>query len=179
MADVHVGFGPSSKVLLPATLIAGPVADTAGVRPMVAVSVVLAGVATVLLAAAPSVWWLAAGRLLQGVAMGTAGAPLTTALLAVEQYGDRRRASLQATALLTAAAGTGPLLSGALANGRPHLPAVCRSGRLVGCGRLCCPSPIARPAGSAWSPPKKPCSLGAGPTTNVLDARLERSLERD
>jgi MFS family permease len=48
--------------LLPATLIAGPVADTAGVRPVVAVSVVLAGVTTMLLAADPS-WWLAAGRL--------------------------------------------------------------------------------------------------------------------
>jgi MFS family permease len=48
--------------LLPATLIAGLVADTAGVRPVVAVSVVLAGVTTMLLAADPS-WWLAAGRL--------------------------------------------------------------------------------------------------------------------
>jgi MFS family permease len=45
--------------LLPATLIAGPVADTAGVRPVVAVSVVLAGVTTMVLAADP-LWWLAA-----------------------------------------------------------------------------------------------------------------------
>lgn len=47
--------------LLPATLIAGLVADTAGVRPVVAVSVVLAGVTTMLLAADPS-WRLGGCR---------------------------------------------------------------------------------------------------------------------
>lgn len=152
--------------LLPATLVAGPVADTAGARPVVAISVVVAGVAILLLAAAPSVGWLAVGRVLQGVAVGTAGAPLTAALLAVEAHGNRRQASLLATALLTAAAGGGAVLSGVVAD-RSSLvaPYVVAGGLLVVAAAVALPLLPGRPPRRVpvrlWSRPALPSASGA------------------
>jgi MFS family permease len=152
--------------LLPATLIAGPVADVAGARPVVAVSVVVAAAATVPLAAAPSVARLAAGRLTQGVAVGAAGASLTAALLAVEPRGNHRQASLLATALRTAAAGAGPVVSGVLAGGgdivAPYATAVVLLALAAGAALPVLPGPPPREAPlRLWRRPALPGQPGA------------------
>ena len=138
--QARLGYGAGTTTLLftcyvmalvPATLIAGPVADRLGRRGPVAVSVFLAGVSLWALATASSVVWLAAGRLLQGLAVGAAGPPLTSGLLAVEPRTNRPAASLFVTVALTAAAGFGPVLSGVLASGGQPIRAYATAGGLL------------------------------------------------
>jgi hypothetical protein len=138
--QVRLGFGAGTTTLLftcylaavvPATLIAGPQADRFGRRWPVTVSVLLAGVALWVLATASSVGGLVAGRLLQGMAVGSGGPPLTSGLLAIQPRANRTAASLFVTVALTGAAGLGPVLSGALASGGQPIRAYAAAGGLL------------------------------------------------
>jgi len=106
--------------LVPATLIAGRVVYGLGRRGPLSVSVLLAGVSLWALGNASSFAWLAAGRLLQGLAVGAGAPPLTSALLAVAPRANRTGASLLVTVAITTAAGFGAVLSGVLVgDGQP------------------------------------------------------------
>ena len=138
--QARLGYGAGTTTLLftcyltalvPATLIAGPVADRLGRRGPVAVSVFLAGGSLWALGTASSVMWLAVGRLLQGLAVGAAGPPLTSGLLAIQPRANRPAASLFVTVALTAAAGFGPVLSGVLASDGQPIRAYAAAGGLL------------------------------------------------
>jgi MFS family permease len=100
--------------MVPAAAAAPQVRDYLGTRRLVAGGVALAIGGTILLWLADSVVLLAAGRLVQGVAVGLVSGPLATAILAAAPQGSPGLARTIAV-LLTAGAGTGPLMSGLLA----------------------------------------------------------------
>ncbi len=120
-------------VLLPSMLVLGPLADRGGLRPVLLPAFVVALGAAVLFSLADATWWLFVARAAQGVAVGTASAPLTVALVRTEPNGDRRRASLIGALMTTGAAGLGPVLAGALAQ---YGPAQLRTTYLVEAGLL-------------------------------------------
>jgi MFS family permease len=101
--------------LIPAALLSPRVLARVGTRRLALGCLTLVAVACLLLWQASSAWELAAGRLLQGLGVGMASGPLTAVLLAARSPADRGRASLASTALITAGAGTGPVVAGALA----------------------------------------------------------------
>jgi hypothetical protein len=101
--------------LIPAALLSPRVLALVGTRRLAWGSLTLVAVACLLLWQAGSAWELAAGRLLQGLGVGMTSGPLTAVLLAVRPLAERRRASLASTALITAGAGAGPVVAGALA----------------------------------------------------------------
>jgi MFS family permease len=104
--------------LIPAALLSPRVLTLVGTRRLALGCLTLVGAACLLLWQAVSAWELAAGRLLQGLGVGMASGPLTAVLLAARSPADRARASLASTALITAGAGAGPVLAGALVGTR-------------------------------------------------------------
>jgi MFS family permease len=101
--------------LIPAALLSPRVLAVVGTRRLAVGCLTLVGVACLLLWQAGSAWELAAGRVLQGLGIGTTSGPLTAVLLAGRPPADRGRASLASTALITAGAGAGCVGAGALA----------------------------------------------------------------
>lgn len=121
--QTRLHFGPGTTTglftlyvyaMVPTAAVAPRVRDWLGARRLVAGGVALAICGTMLLWIADSVLLLAAGRLVQGVAVGLVSGPLTAAVLAVAPQEGRGLARTIAM-LLTAGAGAGPLLSGLLA----------------------------------------------------------------
>lgn len=106
-------------VLVPSLLIFGPLADSGGTTLILLSSFSAALVASALFAAAHATWWLFAARAAQGLAVGTASAPLTVALVRTEPRGNRARASLLGTLMTTGGAGLGPVVAGGLAQYGP------------------------------------------------------------
>jgi hypothetical protein len=111
---------------------------------------------------------LSLGRVLQGLGVGVAGGPLTAVLLG--SRAGNRRAALASTALLTAGAGCGPVVAGALAGSQgTALGAVFGTaiaallGAAVGAGVLL---PAVRPSGRRVAGPRLPAGAqfwaGAG-----------------
>lgn len=120
--EERLGHGPSVTTLVfalyvlalvPAALVSSRMLGWAGPRRLVVGCLALTAGACLLLWQAESAWVLAAGRVLQGLGVGVAGGPLTAILLG--SRAGNRRAALASTALLTAGAGCGPVVSGALA----------------------------------------------------------------
>ena len=115
-----VAFACYALALVPAVLLAGPLADCLGPRRVVAPALLAAGLGCAVLAAARSLSWLVAGRVVQGIAVGACSGALTASLLATQPRADHRRAALLATVATTAGAGAGPILAGALTTYAPH-----------------------------------------------------------
>lgn len=94
------GFGPLvltlvfatyAGVLVPALLLAGPLADAVGYRRVLVPSVLLAAAGAVLFVFADSPGWLFAARAVQGLAIGAGSGALTAALVATDPGTGRGR----------------------------------------------------------------------------------------
>ena len=128
------GFGPLvvtlifaayAAALVPALLLAGPLADAIGYRRVLVPAVLLAAGGTVLFAFADTTGWLFAARAVQGLAVGAGSGALTAALVTTEPSGDQHRASLLASTMTTAGGGVGPVLAGLLAQYLPAPTTLC------------------------------------------------------
>ena len=117
--DVTLLVAVYAAAVVSALLICGPLADTAGYRPVLVAGLVAAACGSALLAAAAGPGWLFAGRAVQGLAVGTCSGALTAGLVLTEPHGRRARASFLAATATTAAVGFGPVLAGALAQYAP------------------------------------------------------------
>lgn len=92
LAELAPVFGAGLVGLTIGSYVFGPVADRIGRKRVIVLSVVLFGVASLLTAAAPSVWWLVALRLVTGVGLG--GGMPTSITLSSEFSPERRRPML-------------------------------------------------------------------------------------
>ena len=117
--DVTLLVAVYAAAVVLALLICGPLADTAGYRPVLVTGLAVAACGSALLAAATGPGWLFAGRAVQGLAVGTCSGALTAGLVLTEPRGRRARASFLAATATTAACGFGPVLAGALAQYAP------------------------------------------------------------
>jgi len=126
-----VAFACYAVALVPAVLLAGPLADALGARRVVAPALLLAATGCAALAAATSLSWLLVGRILQGVAVGACAGALTAGLLATQPRADHRRGALLATVATTAGAGLGPIAAGALTTYAPRPTTLCYLAEIV------------------------------------------------
>ncbi|KAF1048584.1 MFS transporter [Xylophilus sp.] len=110
--------------LLGTLLVAGPLSDRYGRRPVLLPGLIAALLACGLFAGAASVAMPAAGRLLAGIAVGVIVSAGMAAVVDAGGAQGRRRASLLASVAMVLGAGLGPLLAGALAQAlaRPVIP---------------------------------------------------------
>lgn len=100
---------------VPALLVAGPVRDRLGPRPLLHAGVVLAAVGSGCFLAASGPAWLAAGRVAQGLALGAA----STLIIDTARPGGQARASLLASLAFVAGTAAGPVAAGLFAQYAP------------------------------------------------------------
>jgi predicted MFS family arabinose efflux permease len=158
-------FAAYIAVLIPSLLVAGPLSDAVGRRRVLLPAFALAAGGSLVFALAPSTGWLFAGRVLQGLAVGVASAPLTAALTELEPGRDRRRAALVSTVASVGGLGGGPLLGGLLAQyaPAPHvLPFVVEIVLLVPAVAIIATLPVTTPR-TRWRPrrPEVPPAMRA------------------
>jgi predicted MFS family arabinose efflux permease len=114
-------FGLYAAGLVPGLLVAGPLSDRVGRRPVVTFSVLLSMLSgVVLMLGSHGLAWLSTGRVLMGVASGaafSAGSAWVKELSAANSVGGAgaRRASIA----MTVGFGVGPLIAGVLAQWGP------------------------------------------------------------
>ena len=106
--------------LLGALVIAGSLSDHLGRRPTLLFALALEIVAMLLFAAAQSVLWLFAARILQGVATGIATAAISAALIDLQPPDQQRLGALLAAAAPMAGLAAGALGSGLLVQFAPQ-----------------------------------------------------------
>jgi MFS family permease len=97
----------------------GALTDSIGHRRVAGPAIALSVIAAVLFCCAQGVAWLFAARALQGISVGAASGALTAALVETEPSGDRARASVLASAMITGGGGIGPILAGFLGEYAP------------------------------------------------------------
>jgi MFS family permease len=102
---------------LVALLVLGRLSDQAGRRRANLVALVLALLATLLFLAASDIWWLVAGRIVSGLAIGLAASAATAWVAELEA--DKREASVYTTAGNFAGLAFGALLAGLSASYLP------------------------------------------------------------
>jgi MFS family permease len=105
--------------VLAALLVAGPISDQRGRKPVIAAATGLLVVTTLLFILATSVDWLYAARFVQGVATGSIIGAAAASLVELGPPGHVRRASLFMTVPFTMGAACEPLLVGLLAQYGP------------------------------------------------------------
>lgn len=113
-------FATYTLFIAPALLVFGPVSDAIGRRPVLVFALVAAAAATIVLGAAQNVWWLYAGRALQGVAVGAIQGPAAAALADTHPRNDPARAAVAGTLATCVGTAVGPMTAGVLAQ---YLPA--------------------------------------------------------
>lgn len=116
---VTLVFAVYAGTLIPTAMFAGALTDSIGYRRVAVPAIALAVVAAVLFCCAQGVAWLFAARALQGISVGAASGALTAALVETEPSGDRARASMLASAMITGGGGIGPVLAGFLGEHAP------------------------------------------------------------
>ncbi|MFI5613050.1 MFS transporter [Amycolatopsis sp. NPDC051903] len=122
-------YAVAVAVIVPGLLIAGPLSDAVGRRPLMLAGLAAFFAGDVVFALAPGAGWLFVARILQGLGMG-AGAAAAQAMLndsAGQDARGQRRAATTATACVTFGLALGPLAGGLLAQYGPlprHLPFV-------------------------------------------------------
>lgn len=151
-------FAVYALVLAPSLLVFGELSDRVGRRPVILGGLVLGVIALVLFAAATSVAWLFAARIVQGVSVGMAGGAATAALVELDRQGDKRHAALLATLAQTVGGAAGPLLTGVLAEWLPAPRVLCYLVGMLACGTaaallLSMPEP-GQPRGGGWRMPR-------------------------
>ena len=119
-AEVNALFGAYALGLIPALLVVGPLSDRLGRRRVIRPVLVLSFVATVvLLVGGHHLGILLVGRLLAGLASGAAFAP-GTAWVKELSTGPAGTGARRAAIALSAGFGTGPLVTGVIAEWVPH-----------------------------------------------------------
>jgi len=112
-------FGIYSFGVIPALLVFGPLGDAICRRRVLMLALCTAAAGIVVLMAARGVFWLLAGRLLVGVAVGASQGNASAALVEMQPQGDRRRAGRMTTTSTVGGAAAGTLVSGLLAEYLP------------------------------------------------------------
>lgn len=106
--------------VVPSLLVLGPLSDRVGRRPILLLGLALAAAAAVVFVLAQGVAWLAAARVLQGLAFGAfAGTAAATLAELQDRDADGGRAPLVATIATVASQAAAPLLAGVLAQYAP------------------------------------------------------------
>ncbi len=113
-------FAVYAAALVPALLTFGPLSDSIGRRPVLAIALLFGALGAGLLACADSTAWLFAGRIAQGLSVGTCSAAGAAALVEHEPDGNHAKAATAATATTAVGAALGPVGAGALAQYLPH-----------------------------------------------------------
>ncbi|MEV6163415.1 MFS transporter [Streptomyces sp. NPDC052052] len=113
-------FAVYAAALVPALLVFGPLSDAIGRRPVLSLALLFGVLGATLMACADSTSWLMAGRIAQGLSVGTCSAAGAAALAEHEPDGDHTKAATAATATTAVGAALGPLFAGALAQYLPH-----------------------------------------------------------
>lgn len=117
--QVTLLFGAYAAGLIPTLLVVAPISDRLGRRRVMLPVLVLSFVATVvLIAGSQSLWILLVGRLLAGIASGAAFAP-GTAWVKELTTGPAGTGARRAAIALSAGFGTGPLVTGPMAQWLP------------------------------------------------------------
>lgn len=106
--------------LIPTMFLSGPWSDRFGRSSLLVPAIAIALLSDVVFAGARNVWWLVAGRIAQGVAVGAFFGPATA--LASDLMDERRpdAAALGAAIASITGAGIGPLISGSLLQANPR-----------------------------------------------------------
>jgi MFS family permease len=109
---ITVIFGVYSLAVIPALLVFGPLGDAICRRRALLIALSIETIGVVLLAAARSVLWLLAGRMVIGMAIGAAQGNTAAALVEMQPQRNRRQAGMVTMASAIGGAAVGPLLSG-------------------------------------------------------------------
>lgn len=165
MVSVYATF---ALVSAPALLLLGPASDVVGRVRMLRLGLVLGLAGTLCFLLADNVWWLLAGRALQGLALGAATGPATAMIVDAAAPAHRGRASMLASAAFIAGTALGPVTGGVLAQYAPAplwTPYLLHIGLLAGARLLLAGLPEDGPATvrglSGWRPtrPRVPAGL--------------------
>lgn len=119
-ADLTKVFAVYTLCIAPALLVFGRLSDARGRKSVLAFALVSCAAASVTLAAAQNVWWLYAGRALQGLSVGAVQGSAIAALIETHPRGDVARAAVAGTVVLCVGTAVGPLTAGVLSE---YLPA--------------------------------------------------------
>lgn len=121
VAEVSALFGVYAIGLIPALLVAGPLSDKLGRRPVMLPVFVLSGLASVvLMVGAHDFGLLLSGRLLAGIASGAAFGPGTAWIKELSSDAPPGSGARRAAVSLSAGFAMGPLLAGILAQWLPY-----------------------------------------------------------
>jgi predicted MFS family arabinose efflux permease len=112
-------FATYTLCIAPALLVFGPLSDAIGRKRVLVIAIVIAVAAAVVLAAARNVWWLYAGRALQGLAVGATQGTAAAALADTHPRSDIAQAALAATLATCIGTAVGPMSVGVLAQFGP------------------------------------------------------------
>jgi MFS family permease len=113
-------FAVYAVAVLVSLLVAGPISDRRGRKPLLVAATVLLALSAVCFAAATNVAWLFVARSMQGLATGTITGAATAAMIELDPTANRRRASLLTTVAFLTGAAVLPLLFGILAEDAPE-----------------------------------------------------------
>jgi MFS family permease len=118
-------FATYAVVLIPSLMVFGQLSDRVGRKPVILAALTVAALGLLLLAAARGTVWLFAARAAQGLAVGSASATATAALVELDPDHDESRAALRSVIGQAGGAATAPLLAGALAQWAPWRLTLC------------------------------------------------------
>ncbi|HTZ54390.1 MAG TPA: MFS transporter [Candidatus Acidoferrum sp.] len=117
--EISLVFAIYAGALIPTLIFFGGVSDEIGRRKTLTIALGIAGLAALTLALASNLWWLLAGRVLQGIAIGL-GTPTATAAIREWMPDDmQNRAGLVALIGIATGSAVGALIAGTLAQYAP------------------------------------------------------------
>ncbi|HEY4269178.1 MAG TPA: MFS transporter, partial [Galbitalea sp.] len=102
-----IAFGVYAFALIVALLVAGGLSDYIGRRPMLIGALVLELAAMVVFLFAPSIGWIIAARVLQGLATGIASSTFGAAIVELASERHKKLGALMASLMTTAGLGIG------------------------------------------------------------------------
>ncbi|MEU4157325.1 MFS transporter [Actinoplanes sp. NPDC026670] len=118
-STLTLAFGVYAIALLAALLVAGSLSDHVGRRPVLVGALALELAAMLVFVTAPSIGWIIAGRVLQGIATGAASSAFGAAVVELAPERHKKLGALMTSLASTAGLGIGALLSGLVAQSVP------------------------------------------------------------
>ena len=117
--EISIVFAIYAASLIPSLIFFGGISDEIGRRKTLMIALGIAALGALTLALASNLWWLLAGRVLQGIAIGV-GTPTATA--AIREWmpdGLQNRAGLVAIVGIATGSAVGAMIAGILAQYAP------------------------------------------------------------